>query len=212
LAQTDIINLYSDFDTMVTQIEKRQYTRDEYLALEATADYKSEYRDGKIIPMAGGTTNHNRIAGNLYVNFRLALQEYNYEIFIGDVRLWIPHYNIYTYPDIMIISEQPIYEGKGTTTVTNPLIIIEVLSSSTSNYDKGKKFRYYRSIPSFKEYILIDQYSYFVEHFSKTENNKWLLTEYETEDARLVFNFIDLTISLQDIYARVDFYLEEDNN
>jgi Uma2 family endonuclease len=81
-----------------------------------------------------------------------------------------------------------------------PLIIIEVLSSSTNN-----KFLCYRSIPSFKEYILIDQYSYFIEHFAKTEDNKWLLTEYETEDARLVFNFIDFEISLQDIYARFDF-------
>jgi Uma2 family endonuclease len=195
---------------MVTQIEKRQYTREEYLALEETAEYKSEYRDGEIIPMAGGTTNHNKIAGNLYVNFRVAFKEDNYEIFIGDVRLWIPRYNIYTYPDIMIIQGKPIYEGKGTTTVTNPLIIIEVLSSSTSNYDKGKKFRYYRSLPSLKEYILIDQYSCFVEHFSKTEQNKWLLTEYEKEDAILSFAALDFEIYVKDIYERVDFNLDEE--
>lgn len=195
---------------MTTQIEKRRYTKEEYLALEETAQVKSEYRDGEIIPMAGGTTNHNKIAGNLYVNFRVAFKQQNYEIFIGDVRLSIPRYNIYTYPDVMIFQERPIYEGKGTTTVTNPLIIIEVLSSSTSNYDKGKKFRYYRSLPSFKEYILIDQYSLFVEHFTKTEDCKWLLSEYEKEDAILSFVSLDFAITLQDIYQRVDFNLNEE--
>jgi Uma2 family endonuclease len=195
---------------MTTQIQKRQYTREEYLALEETAEYKSEYRDGEIIPMAGGTTNHNRIAVNVSSHLNFGLKQQNADVFAGDVRLWIPHYKIYTYPDVMVILEKPIYEGKGTTTVTNPLIIIEILSSSTSNYDKGKKFRYYRSIPSCKEYVLIDQYSYFIEHFSKTEDNKWLLTEYETEDARLVFNFINFEISLQDIYTRVDLNLDEE--
>jgi Uma2 family endonuclease len=195
---------------MTTQIQKRQYTKEEYLALEETAEYKSEYRNGEIIPMAGGTTNHNRIAVNVSSHLNFGLKQRNADVFAGDVRLWIPHYNIYTYPDIMVIPEKPIYEGKGATTVTNPLIIIEVLSSSTSNYDKGKKFRYYRSIPSCKEYVLIDQYSHFVEHFSKTEDNKWLLTEYETEDTRLAFNFINFEISLQDIYTRVDFDLDEE--
>ncbi|BAU64768.1 hypothetical protein STA3757_21430 [Stanieria sp. NIES-3757] len=194
---------------MVTQIEPKKYTREEYLALEETAEYKSEYRDGEIIPMAGGTTNHNKIAGNIYVNFRVAFKENNYEIFIGDVRLLIPRYNIYTYPDVMIIEGKAVYEGKGTTTVTNPWLIIEVLSSSTSSYDKGKKFRYYRSLPSFKEYILIDQYGFFVEQYSKTEDNKWLLTESENESDILAFTSLNFQISLQDIYERVDFNEEE---
>lgn len=193
---------------MTTQIKKRRYTKEEYLALEETAEDKNEYRDGEIIPMAGGTTNHNKIAGNLYVNFRVAFQQ-NYEIFIGDVRLWIPRYNIYTYPNIMIFKERSIYEGKGTTTVTNPLIIVEVLSSSTSNYDKGKN-RYYRSLPTFKEYILIDQYSLFVEHFTKTEDNKWLLSEYENEDAVLSFSSLNFAITLQDIYQGIEFNLNEE--
>jgi Uma2 family endonuclease len=194
---------------MVSQIGPKKYTREEYLTLEETAEYKSEYRDGEIIPMAGGTTNHNRIVINLasYLNF--AFKKQTYEVFAGDVRLWIPRYNIYTYPDLMIIEGKAVYEGKGTTTVTNPLIIIEVLSSSTSSYDKGKKFRYYRSLPSFKEYILIDQYSFFVEQFSKTKDNKWLLTEYENESDILAFPSLNFEISLQDIYKRVDFNEEE---
>lgn len=194
---------------MATQIEKRKYTKEEYLALEEAAEYKSEYYNGEILPMAGGTTNHNKIAGNLYVNLRVAFQQ-QYEIFFSDVRLWISRYNIYTYPDLMIIEGKPVYEGKGTTTVTNPLIIIEVLSSSTSNYDKGRKFRYYRSLSSFQEYILIDQYSLYIEHFTKTKDNKWLLTEYETEETVLSFSSFDFQITLQDIYHKVDFNLNKE--
>ena len=194
---------------MATQIEKRKYTKEEYLALEEAAEYKSEYYNGEILPMAGGTTNHNKIAGNLYVNLRVAFQQ-QYEIFFSDVRLWISRYNIYTYPDLMIIEGKPVYEGKGTTTVTNPLIIIEVLSSSTSNYDKGRKFRYYRSLSSFQEYILIDQYSLYIEHFTKNKDNKWLLTEYETEETVLSFSSFDFQITLQDIYHKVDFNLNKE--
>lgn len=195
---------------MVTQIEQRKYTKEEYLAIEETAEYRSEYCNGEILPMAGGTTNHNKIAGNLYLNLRVAFQQQNYEIFFSDVRLWISRYNIYTYPDLMIIEGEPVYEGKGTTTVTNPLVIIEVLSSSTSNYDKGKKFRYYRSLSSFQEYILIDQYSLFVEHFTKTQDNKWLLTEYEAENEILPFSSLDFQITLQDVYQKVDFSVDEE--
>ena len=111
---------------MQTQTEKRYYTREEYLVLEEAAEYKSEYRDGEIVPMAGGTTNHNQIAGNVYAKLKFALKGQNYRVFITDVRLWIPRYNQYTYPDVMVIQGEPAYEGTGTTTVTNPLMIAEV--------------------------------------------------------------------------------------
>ena len=84
-----------------------------------------------------------------------------------------PEYRRYTYPDVMIITGKPIYEGENTTTVTNPSVIIEVLSDSTKNYDRGKKFRFYRSLESLQEYILIDQYSYYVEQFIKESSQEW---------------------------------------
>ena len=118
--------------------------------------------DGQIIPMTGGTTNHNEIAGNFYAHFRLQMRGRNYKIYMGDVKLWIPRYRVYTYPDIMLISGEPIYEGTGTTQVINPAIIIEVLSKSTLNYEKIDNFRSYRCIPELKEYIIINQYEYFV--------------------------------------------------
>lgn len=190
---------------MQTQIEKRLYTPEEYLALEEAAEFKSEYRDGEIVPMTGGTTNHNKIAGNFYKKFPGTVCDRNYEIFINDVRLWIARYRSYTYPDVMVIQGEPVYEGTNTTTVTNPLLIVEVLSKSTKDYDYSDKFLYYRSIPEFREYILIDQYQYRVEQFAKTSNGKWLLTEYESEDATLELESVEFQISLKEIYTRINF-------
>ncbi|MGH2413013.1 MAG: Uma2 family endonuclease, partial [Microcystaceae cyanobacterium] len=163
---------------MSVQIEQRYYTPEEYLALEEKAEYKSEYRDGAIIPMTGATTNHNKIAGNFYKRFPLAIEGQDYETYISDVRLWIPSYRLYTYPDVMVIPGDPVYEGTATNTVTNPRLIAEVLSKSTQDYDKTDKFKYYRSIPEFQEYILIDQYSFYVEQYIKQSNDQWLVKYY----------------------------------
>jgi Uma2 family endonuclease len=190
---------------MQTQIEKRYYTREEYLALEEAAEYKSEYLDGEIVPMAGGTTNHNHIIVNLVAHLKFALRGQNYNLFTSDVRLWIPGYRRYTYPDVMAIAGEPVYESDSATTVTNPLIIIEVLSKSTRSYDESDKFRCYRSIPEFKEYILIDQYKFYVEQFAKNSDGKWVLTEYESLDALLTLASINFQISFSDIYEMVNF-------
>jgi Uma2 family endonuclease len=194
--------------TIVAQIEKRYYTPAEYLELEEKGEYKSEYHDGEIVPMTGGTTNHNKIAGNLYFYLKSALREQAYEIYIGDVRLWIPVYRRYTYPDIMIIKGQPMYEGTGQSTVTNPCLIVEVLSNSTKDYDRGDKFKVYRSIPELQEYILIDQYSFNVEQFVKQSPTEWKLKEYQGKEQTLVLESIDFHLSLVDIYERVDFEVD----
>ncbi len=190
---------------MLLQTTKRYYTPAEYLEVEAAANYKSEYRDGEIVPMTGGTTNHNKIALNFAANLKFALRGQAYDIYIGDVRLWIPRYRQYTYPDVMVIQGDPIYTGTGTTTVMNPLLIVEVLSKSTKNYDQGDKFLYYRSISEFREYILIDQARYHIMQYSKTSDGKWWLNEYESAESVLKLNAIEFQINLLDIYERVDF-------
>jgi Uma2 family endonuclease len=195
---------------MVVQTEKRYYTPEEYLELEEKAQYKSEYRDGEIIPMTGGTTNHNKIAGNFYKQFPLTVQGQNYDIYIGDVKLWLPQYRLYTYPDVMVVKGEPVYEGTNTTTITNPCLIVEVLSKSTKDYDKTDKFKYYRSIPEFQEYILIDQYSFSVEQYAKRSPGEWIFKEYEGEDAVLVLDSIEFQIGFREIYARVNFELVEE--
>jgi Uma2 family endonuclease len=195
---------------MISQIESRFYTVEEYLELEEQAEDRSEYIDGEIRLMPGGTTNHNKIAGNFYKKFPSQVQGQDYDIYIVDVKLWIPNYRIYTYPDIMVIKGEPVYEGTGTTKITNPLLIVEVLSNSTKNYDKTDKFKYYRSIPNFQEYIMIDQYSFSVEQFAKKAAGEWIFKEYEGENAILGLNSLDFQISLQEIYERVNFDLSEE--
>ena len=195
---------------MQVNTQKKYYTPEEYLALEETAEYKSEYRDGEIVPMTGGTTNHNEIALNIAANLKFSLKSKNYKVYMGDVRLWIPRYRQYTYPDVMVIQGQPIYTGKGITTVMNPKLIVEVLSKSTKNYDQGDKFLYYRSIPEFIEYLLIEQEEYRLLQYTKTSTNQWQLTEYESVDAIISLNSVDLEVSLSDIYEGVDFKLSQE--
>ncbi|MEA5498846.1 Uma2 family endonuclease [Limnoraphis robusta Tam1] len=190
---------------MVTQTQKQTYTPEEYLELEEKAEFRNEYRNGEIIPMAGGSTNHNEIAGNVLAFLKFALRGKDYRVFIGDVKLWIPQNITYTYPDIMVIQGEPIYQDNRRDIVTNPLLIVEVLSKSTKDYDQGDKFDFYRSIPCFKEYILIDQYRFYIKQFAKNYDNKWVLTDYEGEDAVLTLESVELQMSLGEIYERVNF-------
>ncbi|MBD2387059.1 Uma2 family endonuclease [Cylindrospermum sp. FACHB-282] len=194
---------------MEVQTRKPSYTPEEYLELEEKALYKSEYRDGEIIPMTGGTTNHNQIALNFAASLLYAIRRKQHRVFIGDVRLWIPQFREYTYPDIMVIAENPIYTGKNNTTVTNPLLIIEVLSKSTKNYDQGDKFTFYRSIPQFKEYVLVEQNQYQVMHYSKTNEGEWIFREYKSEDDIVKLQHLDFEISLVEIYQDVNFQDKE---
>ena len=191
--------------TQEIKVVTAYYTPEEYLELEEKADDKNEYRDGEIISMTGGTTNHNKLALNLATSLNVALNDLDYDIYIGDVKLWIPRYQEFTYPDVMVIEGQPVYYSTNTTIVTNPVLIVEVLSKSTKDYDRGDKFLYYRSIPEFKEYILIDQTKYYVMQYVKTSENQWILTEYETEDAIINLLSINVELSLKQLYKKVNF-------
>ncbi|MGL6137471.1 MAG: Uma2 family endonuclease [Planktothrix sp.] len=195
---------------MVMQVKPLLYSPEEYFELEETAEFKHEYRDGDIIPMTGGTTNHNQIAGNAYFQLKLGLRGQKYRLFIGDVRLWMPDYRLYTYPDLMVIKGDVIYHENRTDTVLNPLVIVEILSQSTGSYDRGDKFKYYRSIPDFQEYILIDQYQYSVEQFVKTETGKWQVNFYESADSILTLSALDFPINLTDLYEQVNLEQSEE--
>jgi Uma2 family endonuclease len=187
------------------QLLQKTYTPAEYLELEEKAEFRSEYRDGEIVPMAGGTTNHNRISLNIATNLTFSLKGQSYEVYMSDVRLWIPPNRQYTYPDVMLIQGEPIYLENTTSTVTNPRLIVEVLSKSTGNYDRGDKFDYYRSIPTLQEYILIDQSRYHVIQYAKANEEQWLMTNYSQAEGIVKLGSVDLTLSLHDLYDRVNF-------
>ncbi|MEG3437931.1 Uma2 family endonuclease [Pannus brasiliensis CCIBt3594] len=191
---------------MIAQIqENKTYSPEEYLEFEENSPERHEYIAGEIRLMTGGTPNHATIELNFasILNFGLKRQPYN--VSVADLRVWIPEKQIHTYPDVMIIARPLEYAKNRRDTVTNPLLIGEVLSKSTRNYDKGDKFTAYRTIPSFQEYILIDQYSPRVEHYRKTSPNQWLLTEYDNLEAVFSLSSVPISIELADLYDNVDF-------
>ncbi|GCL59450.1 Uma2 family endonuclease [Microcystis aeruginosa] len=194
---------------MLSATETKYYTPEEYLALEETSEDKNEYRQGEIIPMVGATTNHNQIAGNFYRRFPMTINNQDYYTYMETVRLWLSDYSIYTYPDVMVIKGQPLYQGNSQSNVINPLIIVEVLSNSTQAYDRGDKFKFYRSLPTFQEYILIEQSSYSVERYYKQKDDQWLIDFVTGENAVLQLVSVDWQISFQDLYQRVNFDLAE---
>ena len=190
---------------MTQAIKQQTYTIEEYLNLELASEARSEYRNGEIIPMTGGTPDHNDIAGNLYVLLKLALRGKNYRTFYTDQRLWIPERNLYTYPDVMVVDKPLQLQIGRTDTVVNPCFIAEVLSKSTQDYDRGEKFVAYRTIESFKEYLLIDQYSIHVEHYVKTAAHQWLLSEYDDPNVTLTFSAFEFQIQIADLYETIEF-------
>jgi hypothetical protein len=188
--------------------ETRYYSPEEYLEFEVNSELRHEYIDGLIIPMTGGTPNHNKIAGNLYVAIHFALKRQTYEVYYTDQRLWIPKRRIHTYPDVIVVQTPLIFEEGRNDTITNPMMIAEVLSKSTKAYDRDEKFAAYRTIGNFQEYILIDQYTIHVEQYVKTDTKKWTFSEYEDINDTLNLTSVPCQISLVDIYDKIDFKSE----
>jgi Uma2 family endonuclease len=189
------------------QTQQRYYTPDEYLTQEEVAEFRSDYRDGEIVSMTGASINHNQIAGNVYAFLKFMLRKTDIKPYIGDLRLWIPQYRQYTYPDVFLIQGQPVFQERRTDTIINPRLIVEVLSKSTKDYDRTDKFRYYRSIAELQEYILINQYKIEIEHYTKAQENSWLFRAYEASTDRIVLTSINLEVTIEDIYENVEFDL-----
>lgn len=181
------------------------YTPADYLKFEVNADTRHEYINGEIVPMTGGTPDHNQILLNLAGALNFILRRQPYRVFAADQRLWIPARKIYTYPDVMVIEGELIYQPGRQDTLINPKVIIEVLSKSTQDYDRGDKFAAYRTIPNFQEYLLVDQYACHVESYVKTAEKRWIFQEYDGIEATVNLESFDFAIALQDIYNKVQF-------
>ena len=191
---------------MIAQVDEIQYyTSEEYLELEVNSVERHEYINGTIVTMAGGTPNHNTIALNLSAILNFSLKRQPYQVFITDQRLWIPKKNIYTYPDIMVVDGELQLQAGRKDTITNPRLIAEVLSNSTKSYDKDDKFAAYRTIPTFQEYILIDQYKIHIEQYFKIDKMRWTFIEYDDLNEMISLNSLNLEIAIADIYDKVSF-------
>jgi Uma2 family endonuclease len=191
------------------QRQLKYYTPEEYLALEEAADYKSEYYQGDIFAMAGGSANHNRIAGNFYAVLNFAFASGPCDAFMNDMRLLIKQSGLYTYPDVMVACDQIEFVPNRTDTLTNPVLIVEVLSESTEGYDRGKKFEFYRAIPSLRHYLLIAQERVHLEYFQKMASGLWTLQEFNDLDDILKIETLGVEIPLNRIYNKVTFEVLE---
>ena len=184
---------------------RKHFTPEEYLAMEDATESKHEYYQGEIFDMAGASKNHDRIGVDLGTSVNTALKSSKCEVFSNEIKIWSKAKNFFTYPDLIIVcGEAELYEGRDDI-LTNPLVIFEVLSKSTRNYDRDEKFEFYRSIPSFQEYILIDQWRIHVEQMYLETRNKWILLEYSDITDVLKLAKVDIQIPLQEIYRRVEF-------
>jgi len=186
---------------MLVQSKEKFYSPDEYRELEETAEFRNEYRDGEIVQISGGSINHSRIIRNLSRVLGNLLEGQPYELFHNDLRLWIPRYRRGTYPDVMVIEGDPLFNEGRSDEILNPMLIVEVLSKSTNNFDKEDKFRFYRSIPELREYLLVSQYEFVVEQYIKTDSNEWLFREYEGETATVSFASVGVQMSMSEIYS-----------
>ena len=182
-------------------------TPEEYLEMERNALQKSEYYAGEVFLMAGASPNHNRIAGNVLTELNRGLRGKFCEVFGSDQRLYIKKNGLYTYADVMVVCGRIEFDNRDKDSLTNPVLIVEVLSPSTANYDRGGKFELYRDIPSFAEYALVHQDKVHVEHHLRDEQRRWLLTEYKDLAGSLLFESVGVSIPLQRIYERVDWLI-----
>lgn len=180
-------------------------TPEEFLEFERAADEKHEYRDGEVVAMSGARRNHNLIALNVGSEIQRSLKGKDCEGYPSDMRVFVPASCLYTYPDLVVACGEPIFQDEGLDTLLNPLLIIEILSESTESYDRGQKFKNYRSIESLMEYVLISQKSPSIEKYVKHGDRFWMLSEATGPDSTITLDTIDCRLSLADVYDKVNF-------
>ena len=200
VAQTNPPNLDSEV--------AKTFTPDEYRAMEETAVERHEYCNGEIIVMPGGSEVHSAIASNILIYLGFLLRDTDFRFYNSDLRIWIPDFNHGTYADVLVINGEPEFHDHRTDEIINPLLIIEVLSPSTQGYDRGDKFRKYRSLASFYEYVLVSQTEPYIEHYYKQEDqnhNRWQLQVYDQIDQAVFLHSLNVEMPMEEIYRRIKF-------
>ncbi len=184
--------------------EKPVLTREDYLEMEAAAEYKSEYYDGEVFAMTGGTLRHSIICFNINAVIWSAVRDKPCTGFESNMKLEVASANAFMYPDAMVVCG-PVVPAENTThAIVNPVVIIEVLSPSTESFDRGKKFTYYQTIKSLREYILVSQEEPRVETFFRQDASHWLYTVAKGLDAVIPVQSLERELKLSDIYLKVD--------
>lgn len=197
----------------MTAIPKSSYTLQEYFELEKNSEEKFEYWDGNIWTMSGASLEHNQITRNLGTEFDIQLRERGCQSFPADMRVKVPSYPPYRYPDLTALCGEPVIENiEGLDMLVNPQLIIEVLSKSTEAFDRGDKFIYYESIESFIEYILVAQRRPHVTQYVKQEGGLWLRADFTSITDVVECSSVPCRFSLSDIYRDVAFQNTQQEN
>lgn len=190
--------------------KEQLYAMQEYLELERQVDIKSEFYNGQIYAMSGASTKHNIIATNIIGELYQKLKGQSCQAFGSDMRLKASEH-MAAYPDVMIVcGKLETVEDKYKDTILNPMVIMEILSPTTEQYDRGVKFAHYRKNESLQEYLLISQNQPCVERYRRVNNGDWMYCAITGLDAKVILESVGVTLNLADVYDRIDFSIDEE--
>jgi Uma2 family endonuclease len=192
---------------IMENLARKLLSSDEYFQMEENSEIKHEFYRGDVFAMAGAKRKHNIVVSNLIITIGSSFKNRPCVVYPSDMRVRVEEGRHYTYPDLSLVCGRSEFSDSKQTTLINPQVIIEVLSDSTENYDRGKKFQAYRTIPSLQSYILVGSESPLIELFSKLPNNTWVLSD--AIENRIFIPSLDLTLSLSDVYDKINW--EEEN-
>lgn len=181
-----------------------------YLEAERSGTIKHEYFRGRIYVMTGAKESHNLIAANTLASLHGQLRKKPCRVYPSDMRIKVLRTGLNTYPDVVVVCGQPLFTDDVRDTIVNPTVIVEVLSSSTERYDRGVKFQNYRTVDTLQDYVLVSQEHHHIECYTRQESGLWLLQEVDGIKEKIDIRSIECTLSLQDVYEKVE--LEESNN
>lgn len=187
----------------MTEPLKNYYTKEEYFVLQKELDYKIEYHQGRIVAMAGGSPNHNKISGNILTALNLALSDRDCLVYNSDQQISLSFDDRYVYADVTVVCGEEEFEGPNPLKLKNPVLIIEVLSKTTGKHDKTSKFQLYRKIPSFKEYLLVHADKVLVEGYYWEEQDLWRIASPYKLDESIHLHSLNIDIALKDIYKKI---------
>jgi Uma2 family endonuclease len=186
---------------------KLRYTAEEYLEIDRSAEFKSEYVAGEIFAMAGGSENHNTITFNLSGLLHSQLHGGPCRGFAGDMRVSAGEGEMYVYPDVGVVCGERRFVDERRDVLLNPAVIVEVLSPTTEAFDRGDKFEGYRRLKSVHDYLLVAQDRPHIEHYTRQSDGRWLLSEAGGLETEITLPSIRCTLRLSEIYDGVDFVL-----
>lgn len=185
-----------------SSIAKTSWTSEEYLAWERLQSDKHEFHDGEVFDMAGATFDHDKIVINIGAELRAALRQKPCDVCASDLRVKVSATGLYTYPDVSVVCGRPVFEDDVLDTLLNPILLVEVLSGSTEDYDRGTKFKNYRTIPSFQEYLLVATDKVLVETYTRREDGSWVLREHRSGE-RVKLVSVGVELSVDELYLKV---------